>query len=81
MEKLATLETTSIPISPVRNASKSRWRSLTGVSPLITGASSLSASSSSWSMYCPITRVGWPACWATRSRTTCTFWCVQEARR
>ena len=39
IEKFATLETTSSPISPVRNASKSRCRSLTVVSPLITGAS------------------------------------------
>ena len=60
MEKFATLETTSSPTSPERNASNSRCRSLTVVSPLITGASSASASSSSWSMYCPITSVGWP---------------------
>ena len=40
MEKFATLETTSRSISPARNASKSRSRSLTVVSPLITGASS-----------------------------------------
>ena len=58
MEKFATLETTSSPTSPVRKASKSRCRSLTGVSPLITGASRAAASSSSWSMYCPITSVG-----------------------
>ena len=43
MEKLATLLTTSRLISPARNASKSRWRSLTVVSPLITGASRRSA--------------------------------------
>ena len=39
MEKFATLLTTSRPTSPDRNASNSRWRSLTGVSPLMTGAS------------------------------------------
>ena len=39
MEKLATLVTTSSPSSPVRKALKSRWRSLTVVSPLMTGAS------------------------------------------
>ena len=81
MEKLATLLTTSRPISPVRKALKSRWRSLTGVSPLITGASSSSAISSSWSMYCPITRVGCPACCRTRSRTTSILAWVHEARR
>jgi hypothetical protein len=55
MEKLATLDTTSVWISPVRKASKSFWRTLTEVSPLMTGAFSRSPSSSSWSMYWPIT--------------------------
>ena len=62
MEKLATLLTTSRSSSPCRNALNSRSRSLTGVSPLITGASSRSPSSSSWSRYCPITSVGSPRC-------------------
>ena len=62
IEKFATLETTSRPTSPDRNASKSRCRSLTGVSPLITGASRSAAISSSWSRYCPMTSVGSPAC-------------------
>ena len=43
MEKFATLQTTSRPTSPDRKASNSRWRSLTGVSPLMTGASRASA--------------------------------------
>ena len=57
-EKLATLLTTSRSISPVRNASYSRSRCRTVVSPVITGASSRSARSSSWSTYWPITSVG-----------------------
>ena len=61
------------PISPLRNASKSRCRSLTGVSPLMTGASRSAPSSSSWSRYCPITRIGSPACWATSGSTTRVF--------
>ena len=41
MEKLATLLTTSLVISPVRNASNRRCRSLTDVAPVITGATSV----------------------------------------
>ena len=81
MEKFATLETTRVRSSPERNASKSRCRSFTDVSPLMTGASRASASSSSCSMYCPITSVGCPACRAISDFTTSTLRCVQEARR
>ncbi len=81
IEKLATLLTTSSPTSPVRKASNSRCRSLTGVSPLITGAPSTSATSSIWSMYWPITRVGWPGCESTISRTTSILWWVHDASR
>ena len=70
MEKFATLETTRSSISPSRKASKSRSRSLTLVSPLITGASRCSPSSSSWSMYWPMTSVGSPWCWRTSSSVT-----------
>ena len=42
-EKLATLETTSVSSSPDRNCSKSTSRSDTGVSPVTTGASRLTA--------------------------------------
>jgi hypothetical protein len=51
MEKFATFDTTSSESSPVRKAWKSRSRSLTVVSPLMTGASRRSPRSSSWSMY------------------------------
>ena len=40
------------------------------VSPLMTGASSCSPSSSSWSRYWPMTRVGSPRCCATSCSTT-----------
>jgi predicted DNA-binding transcriptional regulator YafY len=60
-EKLATFETTRSFSSPSRNAWNSRSRSLTGVSPLMTGAWRASPISSSWSRYCPMTSVGSPS--------------------
>src|SRR3954462_14281244 len=62
MEKFATLETTSVRISPLRKASKSFSRSLLVVDPWITGASSAVPSSSSWSRYAPITSEGSSGC-------------------
>ncbi len=70
MEKFATLLTTSVVTSPLRNASNSRCRSRTVVEPLITGAPIRSPMSSSWSRNCPMTRVGSPACRATSCSTT-----------
>ena len=81
MEKLATLLTTSVVTSPVRNASNSRSRSRTVVSPLMTGAPSRSPRSSSWSMYCPMTSVGMPACrWTSRSTTRVLDAAVEQIR-
>jgi hypothetical protein len=57
MEKLATFETTRTDSSPCRKASKSFSRCALVVSPLMTGASRCSPSSSSWSMYWPMTSV------------------------
>ncbi len=81
IEKFATLETTSTLISLVRNASNSfsRWALL--VSPLITGAFRVSPSSSSWSMYWPITRVWSPACLRTSDSTTRRLVAVVEQYR
>ncbi len=70
IEKFATFETTSLLISPDRNASNSRCRSFTGVSPVMTSAPMCSAISCSWSRYWPMTRVGSPACFATSWSTT-----------
>ncbi len=69
IEKFATFDTTSSSISPSRNCRYSSSRSSTGVAPVMDGASSAADSSSSWSRYCPITRIRSPACFAMSSRT------------
>ena len=48
---------------------------------MISGASSRAARSSSWSTYCPITRVGVPRCLPTSSITTSVLESAVEASR
>src|SRR5690625_2221624 len=81
MEKLATLETTRVVISPRRNASNSASRAAVLVDPWMIGASSRSPSSSNWSRSAPITSVCSPGCLARIERTTAILECAVEHSR
>lgn len=81
MEKFATFDTTSTLSSPCRNASNSFSRWALDVSPLMTGASRCSPSSSSWSMYWPMTRICCPAKRRTIASVTFCLVAVVEQKR
>ncbi len=66
---------------PARKASNSFSRCALVVSPLITGASRCSPSSSSWSMYCPMTSVCSPWCLRTSASVTCCLLAVVAQKR